>query len=67
MIKMMVEFVWQKEKLVSASFTRIQFWIETLKGYLVDSKDANGADLPDLRFWLERLQGGIFELLEIEK
>ena len=44
-----MELVWQDEKLVSASFTRIHFWTETAGGYLVDLNDANGADLLDLR------------------
>ena len=55
MIEMMVELVWQKEILASASFTEIYFWTETIEGYLVDFQDANGADLLELRFWLEGL------------
>ena len=36
MIEMMVELVWQGEKLDSASFTRIQSWTETSEACLVD-------------------------------
>ena len=48
---MMVELFCQKEKLDSASFTGIQFWTEYSEGYLVGLKDANGADLLELRVW----------------
>ena len=58
MIDMLVELVWQEEKIISASFTRIQCWIETSVACLVDLKDENRADLLELRFWLEGLQGG---------
>ena len=68
MLEMMVELVWQDEKLFSASFTRIQFWTETSEECLVDLKDADGADLLELRFWLEGLQDGkVSELMEIER
>ena len=50
MIEMVVELVRQEEKLVSASFTRIQFRTKTLVACLVDLKDANGSDLLDLRY-----------------
>ena len=66
MIEIMVELDWQEEKLVSASFTRIQFWTETWEECLVDLKDANGADLLELRFWLAGLQDGkVSELIEL--
>ena len=66
MIEMMVELDWQGEKLVSASFTRIQFWTETSVACLVDLKYANGADLMELRFWLEGLEDGrVSELMEL--
>ena len=55
MANMVVELVWQKEKLDSASFRKIQFWTEPTGRYLVDLNDANGADLPELRVWLEGL------------
>ena len=58
MIEMVVKLVFQDEKLASASFTRIQFWTETSVACLVDLKDANRADLLELRFWLEGLQDG---------
>ena len=68
MIEIMVELDWQEEKLVSASFTRIQFWTETSDEGLVDFKDANGADLLYLGFWLEGLQDGkLSELMELGK
>ena len=68
MIELMMELVWQDKKLASASFTRIQFWTETSVACLVDLKDANRADLLELRFWLEGLQDGkVSELMEIEK
>ena len=44
MIEVMVELVWQNEKLASASFTRIQFWTETSVACLVDLKDENRAE-----------------------
>ena len=50
MIEMMVELVWQDEKLASASFTRIQFWIETSKECLVDLQVEIEAALLDLRY-----------------
>ena len=63
-----MKLVFQDEKLASASFTRIQFWTETSEECLVDSKDANRADLPELRFWLEGLQDGkLSELLQLGK
>ena len=68
MIEMMVELVWQDAKLASASFSRIPFWTENLEECLVDLKDANRADLLELRFWLERLQDGkVSELMELGK
>ena len=68
MIEMVVKLVWQYEKLASASFTRIQCWTETLEECLVDLKDANRADLLELRFWLEGLQERkASELIELEK
>ena len=68
MIEMVVELVWQDEKLSSASFTRIQFWTETLVACLVDLKYENRADLLELRFWLEGRQGGkVSELMELGK
>ena len=42
-----------KEKLANASFEETHFWTETREGCLGDFKNANGADLLDLRFWLE--------------
>ena len=68
MIEMVVELVWQDEKLASASFTRIQFWTETSEECLVDLKDANRADLLELRFWLEGLlDGKVTEVMELGK
>jgi hypothetical protein len=55
---MMVKFVWQEEKLASASFTKIQFWTEPTEEFLVDLTYANGADFLDLRVWLEDQQVG---------
>jgi hypothetical protein len=52
---MMVELVWQKGKLDSASFEEFSFWTETTERYLVELIGANGADLLDLRVWLEGL------------
>ena len=49
MVEMVVELVGQTEKLASASFTRIQFWTETWRIYLVSLQDAIGVDLLDLR------------------
>ena len=68
MIELIVELFWQDEKLASASFSRIQFWTETSEEVLVDFKDANRADLLELRFWLEGLQGRkVSELIELGK
>ena len=68
MIEMMVELVWQDEKLASASFTRIQFCTESLEECLVDLKDANRADLQELRYQLEGLPDSkVSELMELEK
>ena len=68
MLEMMVELVWQDEKLSSASFTRIQFWTETSEECLVDLKVETRAALRDLRYQLEGLQDGkVSELMEIEK
>jgi hypothetical protein len=55
LIEMVVVLVWQKEILASASFEEFQFWTETLEEYLVNLKDANGADILDLRVLLEGL------------
>ena len=46
-----MKLFWGKEILASASFTEIQFWTEYSEGYLVGLKDANGADLLELRVW----------------
>ena len=51
MVGTMVKLFWEKEKLVSASFTKIQFWTEYSERYLVGLNDANGADLLELRVW----------------
>ena len=62
---MMVELVWQDEKLASASFTRIQFWTETSEECLVDLQVEIEAALLDLRYQLEGLQDGkVSELME---
>ena len=58
MVGMIVKLVWKKEILASASFTEIQFWTEYSEGSLVGLKDANGADLLELRFWLEEQEDG---------
>ena len=58
MIEMMVELVWEKEILASASCTGIQFWTEYSEGCLVGLKDANGSDLLELRVWQEELEDG---------
>ena len=50
MLEMMVELVWQDEKLSSASFTRIQFWTETSEKCLVDLQVEIEASLLDLRY-----------------
>ena len=68
MMEMVVKLVLQDEKLASASFTRIQFCTESLEECLVDLKDANRADLQELRYQLEGLQDGkVSELMDIEK
>ena len=68
MIEMMVELVWQDEKLASASFTRIQFWSKTSEECLVDLQVEIEANLLDLRYQLEGLQDGkVSELMDIEK
>ena len=68
MIEMVVKLVLQDEKLASASFTRIQFWTETSEECLVDLKDANTADLLELRFWLEGLlDRKVTEVMELGK
>ena len=68
MIEMVVELVWQDEKLASASFTRIQFWTETSVACLVDLKYANRVDLLELRFWSEGLlDGKVPEVMELGK
>ena len=67
-LEMMVELVWQDEKLSSASFTRIQFWTETSEKCLVDLQVEIEASLLDLRYQLEGLQyGKVSELMELEK
>ena len=53
-----MESVREKEILASASCTGIQFWTEYSEGCLVGLKDANGADLLELRFWLEGQEDG---------
>jgi hypothetical protein len=49
MENMMVELVCENRKLPSASFEEIQFWTETIRGYLVDFKEDIEATLLDLR------------------
>ena len=68
MIEMVVKLVLQDEKLASASFTRILFWTETSEECLVDLKDANRADLLELRSWLEGLlDEKVTEVVELGK
>ena len=51
MVGIVVRLLWEKEILASASFIGIPFWTEYSEGYLVGLKDANGADLLELRVW----------------
>ena len=61
MLEMVVELVWQKEKLASTSFGENQFWTQSWGIYLEAFQDANGVDLLDLRVWLEGLQVGKYQ------
>ena len=68
MMEMVLKLVLQDEKLASGSFTKIQFWTKTSEECLMDLKDANRADLLELRFWLEVIQDGrVSKLMEIGK
>ena len=48
-IERVVCLVWKNKQLASASFGEIQFWAKTTGNNLVNLRDANGADLLDLR------------------
>ena len=45
----MVELVWQEGKLANASLEEFQFWTESWRINLVNSKEVIGAGLLDLR------------------
>ena len=48
----------QNQKLVSASFAKLQFWTERKRVYCMHLKSSNGSTLLDLRVLQGGLQGG---------
>ena len=48
----------QNQKLVSASFAKLQFWTGRTRAYCMHLKFSNGSNLLDLRVWQGGLQAG---------
>ena len=55
MTKRVARLVWQNQKLVSASFAKLQFWTERKRVYCMHFKTSNESTLLDLRV----LKGGL--------